>query len=88
MPTPHPAFVAGSAVMAALQAEATLARLADDDLPRVPDIDSPMASAQSRRVATQPLCDSIMGGTWSRCHLLCSVMTIKKPRNLQGLRLC
>ena len=53
MPTPHPTFVAGSAVLAALQSEATLARFADDDLPRVPDIDSPMASSQSRRVATQ-----------------------------------
>ena len=53
MPTPHPTLVAGSAVLAVLQAEATLARLADDDLPRVPDIYSPTASAQSRRVATQ-----------------------------------
>ena len=48
MPTPHPTFVAGSAVLAALQAEATLARLADDDLPRVPEIDC-LASPQSRR---------------------------------------
>jgi hypothetical protein len=53
MPTPHPTFAAGSAVLAALQAEATLERLTDDDLPRVPDIDCPMASAQSRRIATQ-----------------------------------
>ena len=48
MPTPHPTFVAGSAVLAALQAEATLARLADDDLPRVPETDC-LASPQSRR---------------------------------------
>ena len=48
MPTPHPTFVAGSAVLAALQAEALLARLADDDLPRVPETDY-LASPQSRR---------------------------------------
>ena len=45
MPTPHPTFVAGAAVLAALQAEA---RLADDDLPRVPETDY-LASPQSRR---------------------------------------
>jgi hypothetical protein len=88
MPTPHPTFIAGSAVLAALQADVTLARLADADLLRVPDIDSPMALAQSRRVAAQLLCDSIMRGIWSRCHLLCSLMIIKKPRYLQGLKLC
>ena len=48
MPTPHPIFVAGSAVLAALQAEAMLARLADDDLPRMPETDC-LASPQSRR---------------------------------------
>jgi len=51
MPTPHPTFVAGSAVLAALQAEATLARLADDDLPRVRETDC-LASPSASKVVT------------------------------------
>lgn len=47
------ADAAWSAIFAPLQAEAVVARCAVDDLPCVPEIDSPMASAQSRRVATQ-----------------------------------
>ena len=49
MPTPHPTFVAGSAVISALQAEATLSRLAvDDDTTKAPEGDC-LASPQSRR---------------------------------------
>ena len=48
MPTPHPIFVACSAVLAALHAEAMLLRLADDDPPRVPEVDY-LASPQPRR---------------------------------------
>jgi hypothetical protein len=50
MPISRPVFVAGSVVLAALQDEATLARFADDDLPRVPEVDC-LVSTQSRRPA-------------------------------------
>ena len=48
--TPHPIFAAGNAVLAALQAEATLSRLAvDDDTTKAPETDC-LATPQSRRL--------------------------------------